>query len=287
MRTSPEAFSKSENTIYALVLTAALNLFFVWQTEPASAKPFQPADYPESKAKTYTLTLPNSQVAVEALQVKRLNEKHSNPRYCRAWVTISKNGKKIGSEYFEDINGLGGACGLYFPNKPISANYLGIVKLGDYDGRLLLVNKDGRFWNIPGGSFFTSKDKKLLFSTHECDASAGIAVFDLQKGTTVFQSNEKGKDIPPVVRKWYFDGENYFFTTLEPEKATTKKSTLEVYVFDTKESKLLKKTLSQAKLAAATQIVYDFNAMSESDLKAAEQGSELKSHLKDAAGKGR
>lgn len=287
MREFLKSFLKGKTIKCALLLPAALNLQIFVHATPADAKPFQPADYPESSAKTYTFALPNSKVSVEALQVKRLNEKHSNPRYCRAWVTISKNGKKVAGEYFEDINGLGGACGLYFPDKPISENYRAIVKLGDYDGRLMLVNNDGKSWNIPGGSFFTSKDKKLLFSTHECDAPAGIAVFDLQKGATVFQWNEKAKDPPPIVNNWYFDGANYFFTTMEPEKAATEKTTnkesLEVYMFDTRDNKLVKKTIPRAKLASAQKVAYDFNAMSESDLKAAAHGTDIKQSRKDAA----
>ncbi len=279
---------KIELSKLSSIAVASFILQFAVPPIEVFAKPFQPADYPESSAKTFTISVPNSKVSVEALQVKRLNEKHSNPRYCRAWVTITNDGKKVNSEYFNDINGLGGPCGLYFPKKPISDNYRGIVKLGDYDGRLLLVNNAGKYWNLPGGSFFTSKDKKLLFSTHECDAPAGLLVFDLQKGATIFATNEKGKEVPPVVDKWYFDGENYFFTvqSTDQSKAAAGKDSKEIYLFDSKTKKLVKKYLPQAKLsAAAAEVEYDFNAMSEPDLKAAEQGTEMKSATKDAAGK--
>lgn len=278
-------FKKKKPVRFGNSIGPAIALILALQCNAAGAKPFQMADYPESKAKIHTLNLPNSKVSVEALQVKRLNEKHSNPRYCRAWITISKDGKKVGSEYFEDINGLGGACGLYFPRKNISDDYRCIVKLGDYDGRLILIKNSGKYWNLPGGSFFTSKDKKLLFSTHECDAPAGIAVFDLLKGDTIFVSNEKGKAVPPVVDKWYFDGSNYFFTTSAAEKSADKTDAHEIFVFDNKTSTLVRRTISKTKLAAATPITYDFNAMSEPDLKAAEQGNEMKAPTKDAAGK--
>lgn len=278
---------KIELSKLSSIAVATFVLQLVIQTAPVDAKPFQPADYPESSAKTFTVSVPNSKVSVEALQVKRLNEKHPNPRYCRAWVTITNDGKKVSTEYFNDINGLGGPCGLYFPKQPISDNYRGIVKLGDYDGRLLLVNNAGKYWNLPGGSFFTSKDKKLLFSTHECDAPAGLLVFDLQKGATIFATSEKGKEVPPVVDKWYFDGENYFFTALSTDqpKAAVNKDSKEIYLFDSKAKKLIKKNLPQAKLPAATQVAYDFNAMSEPDLKAAEQGTEIKAPTKDRSRK--
>jgi hypothetical protein len=78
-----------------------------------------------------------------------------------------------------------------------------------------------------------------------------------------------------------------FFTaqSTDQSKAAAGKDSKEIYLFDSKTKKLVKKTLPQTKLSAATQVAYDFNAMSEPDLKAGEQGTEVKSPTKDAAGK--
>ena len=256
---------------FTIPSTAFLFLLSVQQiVSAAPEKPFTPTDFPDSVSKIYKHTMQNGKVGIEAIQVKRVNEKHSNPRYGRAWVSMQKNGKRTQCDYFADINPLGGAYGLYYPNKNMPSNYRCIVKLGDYDGRLLLINDEGKHWNLPGGSFFLSKDKQYLFSTHECDAPTGIAIFDLKNAIPVFETNEKAKAVPPIVDKWYFNGTNYFFTTKEADGSTSKGNKREILVFDAKGRKLDKKRVSTAEIAAATAVKYDFNAMSESDLKASD-----------------
>jgi hypothetical protein len=236
------------------------------------SKPFTPTDFPESISKIYLHTMLNGKIVVQAIQLKRLNDKQSNPRYCRAWVSYArtKDNKSIPCNYFEDINPLGGAYGLYFPNNTMPNNYRCIVKLGDYDGRLMIINDEGKYWNLPGGSFFLSKDKQYLFSTHECDSPTGIAVFDLKNATTVFETNEKAKEVSPIVDKWYFDGTDYFFTTKEGDGSVPKGDEREIFVFDVKGRKLDKKKVSATELAAATAVNYDFNGVSETDLKTAD-----------------
>ncbi len=245
-------------------------LFTVPQLAAASQKVFSTTDYPDSVSKIYRHTMLNDKVGVEAIQVKRLDEKHSSPRYCRAWVSLTKDGKQTQINYFDDINGLGGPSGLYAPNQAMPSNYHCLVKLGDYDGRMLLINEEGNHWNIPGGSFFLSKDKKYLFSVHECDAPAGVSVFDLKKGSTIFTTNEKAKEAPAVLDKWFFNGTNYFFTTKSADAAAVKSEEREIFVFDDKARKLEQKKISAAQLRSATEINYDFNALSDTDLKAAE-----------------
>lgn len=236
----------------------------------APQKPFTPTDFPDSVSKIYLHTMLNGKVGIEAIQLKRLNEKHDNPRYGRAWVSMTKDGKRTQCNYFADINPLGGAYGLFFPNQNMPANYRCIVKLGDYDGRLMLINDQGKYWNLPGGSFFLSKDKQYLFSTHECDAPSGIAVFDLKSGTPIFETNEKAKVASPIVDKWYFNGTNYFFTTKEADGSTPKGDKRAIFVFDTKGRKLDKQEISATELATATAVSYDFDSISESDRKTAD-----------------
>jgi hypothetical protein len=206
---------------------------------------------------------------VVVAQVKRLDEKHSNPRYCRAYVQVM-NGKKMFTEYFDDINGLGGTFGLFVPKGDIPGGYRSIVKLGDYDGRLLLVRNDGKLWNLPGGSYFLSKDNQQLFSIHECDARTGLTIFDLKKGLVVFQTNEKAKSVPPIIDKWYSDGKQYFFTVKTEDGSTPKGDQREVFAYDNNARKLVKKTVSSKQLNSAETVSYQFDALSEKDLQLAQ-----------------
>ena len=113
-----------------LTISSTAFLFILSAHQIVSAapeKPFTPTDFPDSVSKIYMHTMQNGKVGVEAIQVKRVNEKHANPRYGRAWVSVQKNGKRIRCNYFADINPLGGAYGLYYPNKAMPSNYRCIV----------------------------------------------------------------------------------------------------------------------------------------------------------------
>ncbi len=144
------------------------------------------------------------------------------------------------------------------------------MKVGDYDGRLLLVRNDGAYWNLPGGSFFLSKNNQQLFSVHDCDAKTGLTVFDLKNGSVVYQTNEKAKTAPPIIDKWYFDGSQYFFTVTNADGSTPKGDKREAFAFDNANRKLVKKTLSSNQLNSAEKVSYQFDALSEKDLKLAQ-----------------
>lgn len=229
----------------------------------AAPKPFNASDYPASQVSSFHKQL--GKVAIDAKQVKRPDEKLSNPRYCRAWIWLAKEGKQVTCEYFDDMNPLGGSNGLFAPNAILPAGYDCFVKLGDYDGRLVLINDAGKHWNLGGGTFFVSKDKNHLFSIHETETKTGVSVFDLKKGTLVLAEDEKSKEVPPIMDKWYFDGSSYFFTTKNADGSQPKGNDRTVYAFDEKTSKLVKKTMNSAKISAAQAIAYDFDADSERD----------------------
>lgn len=232
-------------------------------------------------AKSGKLYIHSGNLMVEVAQVKRLDEKHSNPRYCRAYVQVM-SGKKTFTEYFDDINGLGGASGLFVPKSTIPGGYHSVVKVGDYDGRLLLLRNDGAFWNLPGGSYFLSKNNQQLFSIHECDARTGLAVFDLDKGSILYQSNEKAKKVPPIIDKWYFDGTQYFFTVMNADGSTPNGDQQEVFAYDNSTRKLVMKTLSAKQLNSAEKVSYLFDAQSEKDLQLAQLDAP-KEKAKDAS----
>lgn len=229
----------------------------------ADGKPFKPGDYPVSQILSFHKQL--GKVSIDAKQVKRPDEKQSNPRYCRAWIWLAKEGKKETCAYFDDINSVGGANGLFAPNTVLPAGYGCLVKLGDYDGRLVLFNDDGKHWNLAGGSFFVSKDKKHLFSIHETEAKTGVSVFDFKNGTLVLAEDEKSKDVPPIIDKWYFDGTSYFFTAKNADGSQPKDSNRTIFALDSKTNKLVKKNMTAAKISAAQQVAYDFDAASDKD----------------------
>ena len=246
-----------------LILLSQLSALSPALAADSKPSPFNAGDYPASQVSSFHKQL--GKVAIDAKQVKRPDEKQSNPRYCRAWIWLAKEGKKETCEYFDDINPVGGSNGLFAPNTVLPAGYVGLVKLGDYNGRLVLINDSGKHWNFAGGSYFVSKDKKNLFSIHETETKTGVSVFDLKKGTLVLAEDEKSKDAPPIMDKWYFDGTGYFFTTMNADGSQPKERVRTVYAYDDKTNKLVKKSMPAEKISAAKEVVYDFDAASEND----------------------
>jgi hypothetical protein len=259
--------AKAKSGILPLQLILLSQIFSMSPALAVDSKPFKAGDYPASQISSFHKQL--GKLAIDAKQVMRTNEKQSNPRYCRAWIWLAKNGKKESCEYFDDINSLGGSNGLFAPNTVLPAGYACIIKLGDYDGRLVLINESGRHWNLPGGTYFVSRDKKNLFSIHETETKTGVSVFDLKNGKVALAEDEKSKDVPPIMDKWYEDGTSYFFTTMNADGTEPKEKIRTIYAFDNKTNRFLKKSMPAAKISAAKVVVYDFDATSQKDRNAA------------------
>lgn len=195
--------------------------------------------------------------SVRIAEVKRLENQMRDPAYCRAWISVRTNNRTIKSLYYDDINGLGGPCGIYRSNSALPADYLAVIKLGDYDGRLLLVRADGQTWDLPGGSYFVSPDRRYLYSVHECDSKCGLAVFDLKEGKSLFELEGDGdKSIP--MAQWYTDGRSFFFTS-EPSQARP----ASIFTFDLKSNTLSARKFDSLAIKRARKVVFAFDAQSE------------------------
>jgi|GEM_PF-2245512 hypothetical protein len=105
---------------------------------------------------------------------------------CSAWVEIIKEGRILHKKEFINIEGLGKSYGLYVPAKQPDNKYFIINKYGDYDGRTLLIDRNGKLIDLPGGHYFITKDKHYLFINHEIDGFGSITVFDLHLGKVIY-----------------------------------------------------------------------------------------------------
>lgn len=201
--------------------------------------------------------------SVRIAEVKRLESQMRDPTYCRSWISVRSNNRTVKSYYYDDINGLGGSYGIYRTNSGLPPGYLAVIKLGDYDGRLLLTRADGQTWDLPGGSYFVSPDKRYLYSVHECDSKCGLAVFDLKDGKSLYEL-EGDSDKAIAMDEWYTDGRTFFFTS--EASASTPAS---IYSFDLKSNALSARKLDPLYLKRARKVVFAFDAESEEAKKAA------------------
>jgi hypothetical protein len=149
-------------------------------------------------------------IDIEVSQAKRkYNHGYESP-FNVGWIFIKSGNYIIDSLIFPDIKAYGGYAGLYIPENNFSDSLFVIIKRGDYDGRLYLINTKGKVFNFPGGSYFVSKDKKLLFSISELDCR-GIDIIDLKTLNSIYSKTCLSKN-PDY---WFLFDKKYYYTSHE------------------------------------------------------------------------
>jgi hypothetical protein len=216
--------------------------------------PFNPADYPKSEFQVTQSIHWLGSVGIRIVHAKRRKESATPPSYCRAWVEITRDGALLRRIYYRDFEPVGDKYGVFSPIEQPSADYFVLVKEGDYDGRLLLVNKSGEVTDILGGSFFVA-GKRFLVSEYSSD-SAGLAVFDLESHKLEFQTTTI-----PYVQQWYKDGLGYFFTESEWSGASgvPHEKVGVAYRLNLEQGTVNEIKVQPAKLKAASEVKYDFD----------------------------
>jgi hypothetical protein len=111
-------------------------------TAPKEKIAFRAGDYPPGKFKITQKSLTHGTVNIRVIQVKNLGYT-MDPDTCRAWLEVRKGNQLLKRFYYRDINPVGSSFGLFLPKQQPSSDDFVAVKEGDYDGRLLLVDKDG------------------------------------------------------------------------------------------------------------------------------------------------
>ena len=194
----------------ALFVVVAATL--IWGQLPPSKdkKPFDPKAYPSDRFRVSRKEYPFGKVTVRVINVKTLNPRWNDasanmPNYCGAWVEVLKGSQLLKRFSYPDIEPVGFSFGAFVPRRQIVPDYFAVVKEGDYNGRLLLVNSEGGVVDLPGGFYFVSDDKRFLISEYASD-EPGFTVFDLNVHRTRVQRNDLDAD------DWYRDKVGYFFS---------------------------------------------------------------------------
>jgi hypothetical protein len=219
---------------------------------PFMAEQYSPSDFRISEAE-----FRHGNAVIRITQVKRTSEKHDElPYVCRAWLDVAKSKETVLRRYFDDIDAVGGSYGLFVPEVQPSSAFFAVIKEGDYNGRLFLVRKDGKVFDLLGGPYFISKDKRYLFSQYASDNS-GLVVFDLRKGVVVFSSD----NLPEYQHHWYVLKDSYFFTASDwPDTSGMPRERKGVaFFFDFKSRKIVKKSMTSQEMAASHPVAYDFD----------------------------
>jgi hypothetical protein len=213
--------------------TILISVFIILTTlsfgqNPDRFEPFNRSDYPEEKFQIISDSIRFKDFVIEIRQVR--NKSGYNPFSCRAWLTISNKSKSIYQRFFKSIDAVGSCYGLFIPFKQPRQDYFILSKLGDYDGRIFIIDSNGNVIEKPGGPFSVSDDKRYLFSDYYSDES-GLTVFDFIKGHCLFSGT-----ITPRLFKWYYKDHKYISRV---DLLNNKISPDEYYYFDLTTNKLI------------------------------------------------
>ncbi len=216
---------------------------------------FNPNSYPAKSFHVSRHDHPLGNFTIRIIQAKRIFEpSFPPPTFCRAWLEVREGGTVLRQAYFDDIEPVGGSFGIFVPKPQPFEDYFVALKEGDYDGRLLLVGKDGSLTNIPGGDFFLTPDKRYLVGAHDSDY-ASLFVFDVP-GRKLVIDGEKEK--LPAVNELYQDRLGYFFTEDDEtgQAPDRNQKTVPIYRLDLKHLKITKDVKTKAQLESDRKMDY-------------------------------
>ncbi len=197
----------------------------------AKVKPFSSADYPPDQwsTKIQNATLGEVQIQIVHVQSNGLQEEPE----CKAWLEVRKGNKITGILFFDDIVADSGTAGIFVPVKQPREDLFIAFKLGDFDGRLLVVDRTGQITDLVGGEFFTDDDNEMLFSNYASDQN-GVTVYDLEKNDWLIADSAK---IKYKLGQWYYKDDNYFAIALNDNP--TDSSQITIGTFDMKKKKII------------------------------------------------
>jgi len=238
------------------------------QQAPASKAPtFSRNSYPASKFRVTENKYTHGDVSIRIIEVK--NRGYAlEPRQCRAWLEVTNGERLLKRIYYPDIDPSGFSFGIFVPKLKQPDNYFVAVKEGDYDGRLLLVGKDGTVTDLPGGFYFVTVDKRFLVGEYATDGSP-LVVVDVERHIAVIDGTKD--DTIPDPFNFYRDSSGYFYTEASDSNGSWNEIRDHVYRVDLEHHRVVRRSITAKELSAAHKVDYDFDPQKLNDCYSTEQ----------------
>jgi hypothetical protein len=178
-------------------------------------------DLPKGEFRVCRVTVVNGAAKINLAEARRVaGPVQKAPHYCGAWVTVSVAGIAKAERSYPDIDPAADFAGVSLLDRKVGP-YRALLKMGDYDGRLLLVRDDGTLADIPGPAFFLAGPRYVV-TVQRSDGPA-VTVFDLRSGRVVFQEDvaEASRRFAitaadPDPFRWVQIGSDFFWVPGEP-----------------------------------------------------------------------
>lgn len=180
--------------------------------------PFQDVEHPTPVDSTkfngpnYIVTqreIPIGKRVIKLLQVKARKADEA-VNYCSTWFELW-NGTHLEKQYaFEKIEPVGGDYGL-FPRRSPHPGYVAITKSGDYDGRTLFVNTEGKAVDVLGGRYVLIAGRYAIVESSIAE-EGNVRLFDFTRAEVSGKLTPNGE-----IFGWYRKGQRYFYTVYESD----------------------------------------------------------------------
>jgi hypothetical protein len=108
---------------------------------------------------------------------------------CRAFIETRLGSTRVWSLDFGLVEPVGDPYGLFVPREQPVEGHLVVLKMGDYDGRLIVIAGDGTAKDLGGGPYFVDKGCHVLGSQYHSDAP-GFSLVDTLTGAILVEDKE-------------------------------------------------------------------------------------------------
>jgi|GEM_PF-4645642 len=144
---------------------------------------------------------------IRITKIDNLNyDKYSNGNdwfYSRNWIEVFKDFKEVNELYFSNIESVGGDAGVYHTEYQLKDKTI-LLKFGDYEGLLMIVDLNGNITKHLGGDFFITNDQKYIISPWHSDLP-GLSVIDNNTNELLFE-----KETEYYFHEWYLVDSSYY-----------------------------------------------------------------------------
>jgi len=176
------------NSLKLILTQYILSFSFGLKAQSSSAdllSVFTAKNYPDSTYHVFHHEYQFSRYHISLANLRLINNEG-----CRSFVLITKGQDTIYHKCFPSISSNGGSDGVFSSDSNTFSDYFFISKFGDYDGRLIILDKAGKIHDIRGTSFYISKDHTFVFSNQDSDIG-GLTIWNLSKNKLLYDSEER------------------------------------------------------------------------------------------------
>ena len=159
----------------------------------------------------------------------------STQYFCRASIAVMKSGRLLETIHFDSLEAVGGGAGLFVAPNQEGKHFYIIHSAGGYDGRIVVIFRNGKVINAEGGPYFITRNGKYLFSEHASDIG-GVTVINLRKKEVELVTT----DVPLAI-EWYRRGGEICFIMrdIDTKLGDESKYKERLYVYDTKKKEFV------------------------------------------------